>query len=254
MSKNKHYRSWTLRLWVLLPSLSCLPLFAQVAQPRPAAPAKKGASPKAKSVLTTPARTSPSAFTEPESGPSHWALMVQAGWASTYGNGLSAHWLYGKELDFHAGAGYNLSGLKAGLGANYQVPMGTYDLTTGASLVGSTGTSGDVSLKAKFQPEGKSSQEEVDVTKSYNVSSAFLLSLNAGAAYNLSPTLQLVGEGVYGLVLAGNKVSLGDKIEYSVPLDVTNEQIFAEEFNKKARETTQAGGLGFLLGVRFVIR
>lgn len=177
-------------------------------------------------------------------------IGVEAGWESPYGNGATFHMILADFLDLNGGVGYNNSGLKLGGGAHLLLAMSpAFSLRFGASLVRSQGRSGDVSLEAKFTPEGSSNSETIEATKDFEVSEAFMVSPSVGVKLNLGDTIALIAGGNYNVILSGNEVTFKDDVGFNKNIELTNKDDFDDEFDKEAKSLVQAGGLGFHVGL-----
>ena len=180
-------------------------------------------------------------------------MGVTLGYESTLGQAVTYHYLMKKKYDFFGGLGFNNSGPKIGGGGTYMWFWNKdLGMRFGSALVISTGGSGEVALEAKFTPEGLSESEDIEASKTYEISSAVMLNNFVGMFWNLTRSFGFVGDITYNAVLSGNEVTLDDEIQYSRDVEATNHSAFEEEFNEKAEDKAKAGGLGFNFGVRFL--
>lgn len=181
-------------------------------------------------------------------------LSADLGYEATYGNGATLHLYPVSMIDLNAGVGYNTSGLKAGAGPGlifwFTQSAG---LLLGASYVYSQGTSGSISLDANFTPEGGGAPEKIKATKKYKVSPAQMIGSYAGMTFHLADAIRIDLRGCYNSVIAGNKVTFEDGIEYSKGIAPTNEDGFNKQFDDQASELVQSGGLGFSIGLQFLL-
>jgi hypothetical protein len=213
---------------------------------------KKKKRRKRRRVKRTPATENPSM--EAKRSATSLGVGVEAGWEAPYGNGATVHLILSDFIDLNGGIGYNNSGLKVGAGAHLLISMGSsFALRFGASLVNSQGRNGDVSLEAKFIPEGSSSAETVEASKDFEVSSAFMVAPSVGAKLQLGESLALIGGGNYNVILSGNEVTFKDDIRFNKNIELTNQDDFDGEFQDEAKDLVQAGGLGFYLGVMILM-
>ncbi len=175
------------------------------------------------------------------------------GWEATYGNSVSFHWLPERYLDLSGGLGYNQSGMKLGAGGTFLYHLTrSFGFRSGLALVYSGGSSGEVALEANFTPDGTGDRQEISASKTYEVSSAFMANMALGGFWAISQGFHLILEGTYNAVLSGNEVTLSDKIQYSSNIEASNQYEFEREFDQKARDKAEAGGLGFNLGIMFL--
>lgn len=179
------------------------------------------------------------------------AIGANTGWEAIYGTSISGHLYLFPGLEVNSGFGYNTSGFKLGVGSHYEFfPFRSFGFRFGSGLVLSLGNSGDVSVTADFKKTGSNTSEELIVTKSYSVSSGVLLNVSTGTVWAMTSSFHIVADLSYNILLSGAEVTLGDELKYDEEVEVTNEREFEPEFNEKAEEKAQPGGLGFLIGIR----
>jgi len=179
-----------------------------------------------------------------------FALGIQAGWEAPIGNALVLHMVPSTMLDLAAGVGYNTSGLKVGLTGRFLLPMSpTMGMQFGAGASYSAGTKDSVSLDAKFTPEGSNAEEDLVVTREYELSSALLANVLVGGHMMLTDTIRVSAELNYNIPLSGNEVTFLPGIRYDKPVEVANEEPFNEQFETKAQERVKSGGIGALIGL-----
>ena len=183
-----------------------------------------------------------------------WALGLEVGWEAPYGNGASLHWMPLEMLDLHTGLGYNMSGVKFGIGTNLLLDISRdFGFRGGLVVAGATGTTGDVTLDATFTPENGGETETIAVTKTYEVTSSVHVNLNAGMYLTWDADTRLVGDLTYNMPVSGNEVTVGDEMSYEEDIEVTNSPSFERRFDEKAKEEAAAGGLGFMVGLQFFL-
>jgi hypothetical protein len=182
-------------------------------------------------------------------GPQGLALGLSLGWEALYGNGVIIHFLPSSLIDLHGGFGYTLSGFRVGAGGGINLFFGrSFAMNFGAALTYTSGSKGEVSLTAKFSPEGESGSEDLIATKDYEISSSEGIVPYAGIMFELTKGFYLSGLANYNAVIGGNKVTLGDAIRFDKEIQTTNEDTFESDFNDKAKERAAAGGIGFTVG------
>lgn len=180
------------------------------------------------------------------------AIGINLGWEATYGNGVSYHYMPWSKLDLNGGVGMNNSGLKLGGGGVFLMPLSrSFGFRSGAHLVYSGGSEGEVALEATFTPEDSGEEEAIMATKTYEVDSAMMFNTLFGVFLGFGDT-QIIGDVTYNMVLSGNDVTVSDKISYSRGIEATNQEKFEKEFDEKAKDKAEAGGLGFNVGLRFL--
>ena len=180
-------------------------------------------------------------------------IGITLGYEATLGNAVSYHWMPSKSFDVFGGVGYNSTGPKLGGGVVYVIYLSrSLGLRGGAALVGSTGGSGEVSIDAKFTPEGSGAQEDIEASKTYEVGSAGMINLLAGGFWALSKETHLVADATFNSVVFGNEVTLSEDIQFSKDVEATNHTSFERRFDNAAEEKAAAGGLGFNIGIRFL--
>ena len=181
-------------------------------------------------------------------------ISADLGYEATYGNGIAIHLYPASFLDLNLGAGYNTTGAKAGVGPGILLWFTqSAGMLFGASYVYSQGSSGKVSLDANFTPDGSTNTEKIKATKKYMVSSAQVVGAYAGMTFHLAQSIRVDLRGCYNKVVAGNKVTFDDKIEYDKTISPTNEDAFNKQFDSQASDLVQAGGLGFSIGLQFLL-
>ncbi len=177
------------------------------------------------------------------------AVGLELGWEARYGNGPVLHFLPTSLIDIHGGLGYTQSGIRVGGGGGLNIFLGrSFAMSFGASISHTTGSSGEVSLIAKFTPEGQSTNEDVVASKNYEISSSQALTPYAGAMFELFKGFYLKGIVNYNVIVGGNLVTLKDQVRFDKDIVSTNQDSFEEEFNDKAKERAAAGGMGFSVG------
>jgi hypothetical protein len=177
------------------------------------------------------------------------AVGASLGWEALYGNGAIFHLLTSSGLDFHGGLGYTLSGVRLGAGAGMNIFMTKhFAISFGGALSFTSGSTGKISLAAKFSPEAGGGTEEVIATKDYDVSSSLAVAPYGGILLALTRSFAVLGTINYNAVISGNEVTLKKGIKYDKDIQSTNEDAAEAEFNKKAQEQAKAGGAGFTLG------
>ncbi len=203
---------------------------------------------------TTRMEVTPAAPSEQESSSFRIGVAARGGWEGRYANGFSMHFLFNEWLNLHIGAGLNNSGPKFGGGADLDFYLGSgIGVFGGGSLIFSAGSKGEVSLTAKFLPEGSTATEDLGVAKDYVVTQAQLLAAAAGAYYKLGGHMRLFLEVGYNAVIGGNQLSFPGDIRYDQNVEVLNENQFAEEFAQEAEGYVAAGGPGATLGIMLIL-
>jgi hypothetical protein len=124
----------------------------------------------------------------------------------------------------------------------------SFALNFGAGFTHTTGSNGEVSLTAKFNPESGGGSEDIVATKDYEISSSQAVVPYAGILFGLMKGFYLSGLVNYNAVIAGNEVTLGKKVRFDKEIQSTNEDSFESEFNGKAEDRAAAGGVGFTVG------
>lgn len=180
-------------------------------------------------------------------------LGFTLGYEATLGNAVSYHYMPKKYLEFFGGAGYNKSGVKIGGGGAFLWYLNRkLGLRSGAALVFSSGTSGEVAVDAQFTPENTNESEAIQASKTYDVSSAVMFNTLFGGFWAIAKDTHLIADVTYNAVLAGNEVTFSDDIQFSRDIEATNHSSFEKEFDEKAVDEAEAGGLGFNVGIRFL--
>lgn len=184
----------------------------------------------------------------------YFGISADLGYEATYGNGATLHLYPASLIDINAGVGYNTTGLKAGVGPALLLWFGqSVGMIVGASYVYSQGTSGQISLDANFTPEGSSAAEKIKATKKYKVSPAQIVGAYTGITFRATDAIRIDLKGCYNKVIAGNVVTFDDKIQYDKTIAPTNEDGFNKQFDSQASELVQAGGIGFSIGLQFLL-
>ena len=185
-----------------------------------------------------------------------FGVGLSLGSEASLGNGVSLHYLPLPIIDLEAGVGFNSSGLKTGIAATGLLSVHPQvNLAFGVVGAYSGGRSNaTVQLdNIKFTPEGAAIAENITATKTYSVSSAVFLGARLGAIYKLTSQLLLQGYGNYNLVFSGNEVTFDDGISFSPDVEVTNQDQFDQQFQERAKEDVAAGGLGFSIGIIYLL-
>lgn len=186
------------------------------------------------------------------SGPS-MGLGFNLGYESTYGQAVTFHWLLNKSLDLGAGLGFNSTGLKLGAGPTFHFYLSrSFGLRFGTALVYSGGAGGEVALDGKFKDETTGKEEDISVSKTYQVSSALMLNSLFGAFFAIDKFTHLIGDVTYNASLTGNEVTFDEDLQLSRDVVANNKDNAEKKFEEKALEKAEAGGLGFTVGIRFL--
>lgn len=181
-----------------------------------------------------------------------FGVGLEFGSNATYGNGLVTHFDLFRYLDLQFGVGYNTTGIKMGAGSAFILPIGSsFGFDVGGAFVHSNGTTGKVSLDAKFAPSGTNSEENVKATKQFKTTPANYISVMGGLFFDIAPMFRVLAHANFNKVLSGNEVQLDDKTEYDQTIDVTNETDVESDFETKAKSKLDIAGLGFSAGVQF---
>ncbi len=182
-----------------------------------------------------------------------YSLALDLGSEATYGNAVSFHWRWFEMSELHGGIGYNSSGAKLGVGHSFIYNFNrAFGFTLTNALVYSGGKEDEVEVDAEFTPEGSSEPVAITAVKSYDLSPAVLAGFAVGGFWDYLKYLRLTAQACYNFALSGNEVTLGKRITYNEDVDVSNDQEFNEEFDRKAKDVVRAGGLGFSVGAAFI--
>jgi hypothetical protein len=202
-------------------------------------------------LATTAALTT--AGTTAHAAPKKWQLGVDVGSEATYGNSITMGYRMWEYDQIHWGLGYNSTGAKVGVGNDLMVNVfSSFGIKAGAALVYSAGTSGEVEVDSRFEPDGSNKDEELVAVKEYELSPSLLMGFGVGAFYDYFQFLRLNMRLCYNIPLTGNEVTLGEDISYDKDVEVTNEEEFSDEFDREAERIVRAGGFGFSLGAAFI--
>ncbi len=183
---------------------------------------------------------------------STFAVQASAGYASPYGMvAASGHYTPFRFLDINAALGYGASGIYLGAGSQFLFYLSrSFGLCAGGMLSYTGGGNSEVSVGAKFTPEGSSTSEDVEISKPYTISATVLGGVSAGGFIKLGRSIGIFLNGTYSLAISGNEVTLGDEIYYEEDIEVSNEDQIISELNEKAEENAKVGGLGANIGLR----
>lgn len=181
-------------------------------------------------------------------------LGLQLGSGATYGNGLVTNFDLFRFFRLQIGGGYNSTGPKAGGGVGAIIPLGrAFGLQTGASYAHSFGVKDQVSLDARFTPEGGSQMESVEAIRKFRISPGNYYSLYAGGYFALLQEVWIDAHVIYNKIVSGHQIEFYDTVTFDQPIDATNEESLQVQFDKKAREKLDVNGLGFSIGIQYRI-
>ena len=182
------------------------------------------------------------------------SVGVNLGWESLYGNSISVHYRYIKLLGFSAGAGFNRTGAKLGLGSELFIQIDQKLVWTSTlAFVYSIGTEGQVSIDASFTPIDTGVSEDLVATKNYELSSGSLLSINTGLLWDYSQSIQFITSLTYNFVASGNEIELSEETSYDKAVEITNQSEFYPQLKDEATKQVEPGGPGFFVGLRFIL-
>ncbi len=189
----------------------------------------------------------------PEHTPSDkkFGVGINLGSNAVYGNSATFEYSPFENLEIQTGLGYNTTGFKVGLGSGFVLPISSFGLTSGFSIVHSNGTKDKVTLPAKFIPEGSSTEENVNVSKEFTLTPANYLSFYLGGFFDFIPSIRINGKVNYNKVISGNDVVFDGQAQYDKPIDATNETEVEADFDPKATKKLDINGLGFSVGIHF---
>ena len=213
----------------------------------PARPAK-GVSPGAESPKHVSPRK-PSKSSEHRRN-SDFSVGLELGSNAVYGNALTVRYDLIRFVELRSGLGWNMSGLKAGAGAAFNLPLGAqYGVLAGGGIVRSMGNSDKVRLPAKFTPEAASSPEEVTAIRKYTISPATYGSVIVGGYLNYAEIVRFSLEVNWNKVVAGNTVQFSGNTEFDQPIEVSNETELQSQFDLAAKKKLDTNGAGVSVGM-----
>lgn len=184
------------------------------------------------------------------SRPSILGVGIGLGSNATFGNALTVHLAPFSFFEARGGIGYNTTGGKFGAGAGLNLPIGGLGVGLGAAFVRSGGNTGNVSVPAKFTPEGSSTTESVTAIRRFKVTPSSYYSIYADGHLNFAEALRLELAVNWNKVISGNEIEFTGPMEYSVPLEVQNEEDVQPKFETNARKKLDINGAGFSVGLQ----
>lgn len=189
-----------------------------------------------------------------DSGAFDLGIGLQLGSNATYGNGLVTNFDFFRFMRAQVGVGYNSTGAKAGVGGAVVLPFGrSFGLDAGGAYAHSFGVKDEVSLSARFTPDGSSQKESVDAIRKFRISPGNYYGVFIGGYFAILQNIWLDAHVVYNKYVSGHQVEFYDGVSYSKPIEATNEESVQAEFEKKAKEKLNGTGPGFTVGVQFRI-